>query len=84
MSMIRRTTIADELFFDSLPQETQNTIRMLARDGYFGTPSYVEEMLDQAYEEGFKNGERETKEYLESELEQILCSVCIDNLRNAS
>ena len=82
--MTRKTTIADELFFDSLPQETQQTIRMLARDGYFGTPAYVEKMLDEAYDEGFKNGEREAKEFLESELEQILCSVCTEHLRNAS
>lgn len=80
--MIRKTTIADELFFDSLPLETQQTIRMLARDGYFGTPYHVEKMLDEAYDEGYKNGEREIKEYLESELEQVLCSKCVDILSN--
>lgn len=80
--MTRNTTIADELFFDSLPLETQQTIRLLARDGYFGTPYHVEKMLDAAYEDGYKNGERETKSFLESELEQVLCGKCVDILSN--
>lgn len=78
------STISDELFFDELPLETQKIIRRLARSGYLGMPYHSEQLLDEAYEDGYLNGEREAKAKLESELEQILCSKCVSVVSHAS
>ncbi len=77
---MRTATISDELTFDSLSIEMQETIRRLARSGYLGTPLHVHELIEDAqergYEDGFEDGRDEAKSKLENELEQILCGKC--------
>lgn len=85
---IPTATIFDELAFDALDNDMQAMIRRLARAGYLGTPTHIQDMIedaeDRGYHDGFKTGATVAKDKLKDELEQILCGRCFNAVCDAS